>query len=401
MSVKRLFAVLFILGCTAGGWFILGTSLAVRSAVSTGSIRNAVSDLWGPPMVQSHPEISYQSPSAAGGRSVLHPASSEVEVKLEYDPKKKGLWTYRTYEAEFRGSYVIANPTPITQIFFVRFRFPAESASYTDFSFVLDGMASTANVNAAAGVIEAVTLSPGATAPLDVTYRTRGTDTWRYSFGDTTRVRNFNLLMQTNFAEIDFPPGTSSADSDRPREGEGYRLSWSYPDRIGAQPVGMAMPNVLNPGPVASRISFFAPVSLLFFFSVLVIMGVVRGVNLHPMNYFFLAAGCFAFQLLFAYTVDLVPVHLGFGIAAVVSMALVGGYLAAAVGAAFARLAALAQFAFMVLFSYSFFFDGLTGLTITLGAILTLALLMAATARVNWAEKFGDTASAPPPRPGG
>ena len=29
------------------------------------------------------------------------------------------------------------------------------------------------------------------------------------------------------------------------------------------------MPNVLNAGPVAARISFFAPVSLLFFFAVL------------------------------------------------------------------------------------------------------------------------------------
>ena len=52
----------------------------------------------------------------------------------------------------------------------------------------------------------------------------------------------------------------------------------------------------------------------------------------------------------------------------------------------------------MVLFSYSFFFDGLSGLTITLGAIVTLAILMVATAKVNWSEKF--TRKAPPiPQP--
>jgi len=399
MSVKRLFAILFIFVCTAVGWFILGSSLAVRSALSTGSIRSAVSDLWGPSLVQPHPEVSYQSPSAAGGRRTIHPASSEVEVKLTYDPKRKGLWTYRTYEADFHGRYTIENPTPITQTLYVRFKFPAEAASYTDFSFVLAGVPSTANANAAEGVTEAVTLAAGATATFEVNYRTRGTDTWTYTFGDTTRIRNFHLGMLTNFVEIDFPPGTSSADSPRPREGNGYYLTWSYPDRIGAQPVGMAMPNVLNPGPVASRISFFAPVSLLFFFSVIVIMAVVRGVSLHPMNYFFLAAGCFAFQLLFAYTVDLVPVQLAFAIAAAVSMLLVSGYLAAAVGARFARLAALAQFAFMILFSYSFFFDGLTGLTITVGAIVTLALLMAATAKVNWTAKFSAPIAMPPPLP--
>jgi len=51
-----------------------------------------------------------------------------------------------------------------------------------------------------------------------------------------------------------------------------------------------------------------------------------------------------------------------------------------------------------VLFSYSFFFDGMSGLTITIGAILTLAILMLASARVDWSEKFRrkPRAAAPP-----
>ena len=36
------------------------------------------------------------------------------------------------------------------------------------------------------------------------------------------------------------------------------------------------MPKVLNAGPVASRIAFFAPVSLLFFFAVMIILGMRR-----------------------------------------------------------------------------------------------------------------------------
>ena len=175
------------------------------------------------------------------------------------------------------------------------------------------------------------------------------------------------------------------------------RRCWAYPDVIGAQAVGMDMPSVLNPGPLAARISFFAPVSLLFFFAVLIIMNAVRRVNLHPMNYFFLAAGFFAFQLLFAYLVDLVALNLAFGIAAAVSLVLVSGYLFLATGKSVGWLAAVAQFAYMVLFSYSFFFDGLTGLTITIGAIFTLALLMVTTAKVNWAEKFASPRAVMPP----
>ena len=54
----------------------------------------------------------------------------------------------------------------------------------------------------------------------------------------------------------------------------------------------------------------------------------------------------------------------------------------------------------MVLFSYAFFFKGLTGLAITIGAIATLFVLMQITAQVNWNAVFGErkvleTASAP------
>ena len=295
---------------------------------------------------------------------------------------------------DFQGEYTIDNSTPITQTFYVSFQFPAADASYENFSFRLGEANSTKNAVASAGVTEAVTLAPGASAPLRVAYRSRGLDRWSYAFGNATRVRNFALTMTTDFAEIDFPVGTASP-GQRSRVGDGWKLAWSYPDVIGAQPIGMAMPGLLNPGPVAARITFFAPVSLLFFFTVLIIIGVLRGVNLHPMNFFFLAAAFFAFQLLFAYLVDLIPLGLAFTIAALVSLGLVGGYLRAVTDPTFGWIAVTAQFAYLVLFSYSFFFDGLTGLTITIGAIVTLALLMTLTARVNWAAKF----SGVPPLP--
>jgi hypothetical protein len=50
--------------------------------------------------------------------------------------------------------------------------------------------------------------------------------------------------------------------------------------------------------------------------------------------------------------------------------------------------AALAQFVYLVLFSYAFFFEGFTGLAITIGAILTLFIAMQTTARIAWSEKF-------------
>jgi hypothetical protein len=394
MTPKRLLAIILIFCATAAGWFVLGASLTQRAGERSSSLGAEVAGVWGPAMDQPHPVVYYTSPASADGKKRLPPAASEVKVSLSYEPKKKGLLRYRTYLVDFQAEYRIENPTPITQTFYVNFQFPSAGASYENFLFKLGETISTKNAAAGAGVTEAVTLAPGSSAPLRVAYRSRGLDRWSYGFGDTTRVRNFSLTMKTDFAEIDFPSGTGSP-TQRARDGEGWRLVWNYPDVIGAQPIGMTMPNLLNPGPVATRITFFAPVSLLFFFTVLMIVGALRGVNLHPMNYFFLAAGFFAFQLLFAYLVDLIPLGWAFAAAAVVSLGLVAGYLRAAAGPAFAGIAAAAQFAYLVLFSYSFFFEGLTGLTITVGAIITLALLMALTAKVNWAAKLSGLPAAP------
>ena len=397
MSIKRLFAILFIYSCTAVAWFILGGALDLRTTASNAT--SSVTGGWGPPMTQQHPSAYFQSPGTRDGRKAIRPESSRVEVALDYEPKSKGLLRYRTYFADVRCDYVFKNPAPIPQTVFVKFSLPSPNASYNEFSFKLNGKPTTANVSGREPVTEAVQLEAGGEAHLEVAYKTQGLDRWGYSFGEDSRVQNFALTMVTNFREIDFPAGTGSPGGPRLRVGNGYKLLWSYPDEIGARAIGMDMPKVLNPGPTAARITFFAPVSLLFFFSVLVLICLLQKIDLHPMNFFFLGAGSFAFQLLFAYLVDQIPIEAAFGIASAVSLVLVSGYLLLAKGIRFARLAALAQFAYMILFSYSFFFDGYSGLAITVGAIATLAILMAATARVNWSEKFSRPLPKAPPLP--
>jgi hypothetical protein len=398
MTARRLVAIGFILCCTAIGWAILGSSILLRTGESSGTLGTAVAGSWGPAMTQPQPLLYYNSPGSVNGRHVIQPSQSNIDVSLRYEPVKKGLLWYRTFLVTLRGDYKVENPTPITQTIYIKFQFPAANASYDDFSFVVNGAKSTENNKTSEGITEAITLGPGKSANFSVAYKSRGTNRWGYSFGDATRIRNFHLAMKTDFAEIDFPPGTGSP-TERKQKESGWNLVWSYPDVINAQAIAMEMPSVVNPGPVASRMSYFAPVSLLFFFAVLVLVGMVQRVNLHPMNYFFLAAGCFAFQLLFAYLVDLIPALAAFTISAVVSLGLVSGYLFAAAGPRFARIAAIAQFGFIVLFSYTFFFEGLTGLMITIGAIITLALLMATTAKVNWAERLTAKSSTPPPLP--
>ncbi len=154
------------------------------------------------------------------------------------------------------------------------------------------------------------------------------------------------------------------------------------------------MPQKLQPGPLAGRISYFAPVSLFFFFFLVFILTTLRGIDLHPMNYFFLACAFFAFHLLLAYLADHISIHAAFAICSAMSIFLVVSYLRLVVSLRFAAVeATLTQFIYLVLFSYAFFFEGLTGLTVTIGAILTLFVVMQMTGRIRWEEKFARRAA--------
>jgi inner membrane protein involved in colicin E2 resistance len=173
-------------------------------------------------------------------------------------------------------------------------------------------------------------------------------------------------------------------------------LVWRYKNLISGFAIGMAMPEKLQPGPLASQISYFAPVSLLLFFFVIFTITTLRNIELHPMNYFFLAAAFFAFHLLLAYLVDRISIHLAFLICSAVSIFLVVSYLRLVVGLRFAVVeAGLAQFVYLVLFSYSFFLKGFTGLAVTLGCIVTLFIAMQMTGAIRWNERFSGVAIAP------
>jgi hypothetical protein len=218
----------------------------------------------------------------------------------------------------------------------------------------------------------------------------RGLDDWTYAFTENgvAEILDFELAMTTDFVNVDYPAGSMSPTGKQPIS-NGWALTWQFKDLVTGQQIALDLPTRLNPGPLAARLTAFAPVSLLFFIVVMVILGVLRDRNLHPMNYAFLSAAFFAFHLLLAYLVDHISIHAAFFISSIVSVFLVVSYLRVVAGTQFAvAQAGLAQFVFLVLFSYAFFFEGYTGLTVTIGAILTLFVLMQATARVDWGAVF-------------
>ena len=315
-----------------------------------------------------------------------------MQVALDYQPRKRGLIWHRTYGVAFQAEYVFKNPTAVTHAMELDFPLPGHEVRLEQFQFdlLVDGkpLPNTAERVPGEDVMRArVELSPGQAVTLKTAYEARGMDFWSYEFAPGSRIRDFELRLHTNFAEVDFPLNTGSPTTPlQPLEGGQWELGWRYEDVIAARGVGMIMPAEVNVGAVATRVCLFAPLSLGLFFGVLLLAGVVKKAELHPMNYLLLAAGFFAFPLLFAYSVDVLPVVAAFAVASAASMLLVGGYLRWVAGGKLFWIALPTQFFYLVLFSASFFLTGFTGLTLTVGGVVTLALLMAGTAQVNWAE---------------
>jgi hypothetical protein len=393
MTISRLIGIIFIFICTTVAWAILGTSIMVRTDSGYTQLNQRVEDLWGSEHYQKAPTVMLTSIQKNGDyeKTVTTPVeleTSDIQVGFQLEHRRKGLLWYPTYDVDFDGLYTFKNPLKQPAEATVIFVFPASGTIYDAFEFRVGDEQITPNANNYEGINAVVDVPAHGEVTIHVAYKSRGLDRWRYSFSEgITTVKNFSLKAVTDFSEYDFPPQTISASTKTPIK-NGWALEWTFNSMVSDFDIGVQMPTKLNPGPLASRMSYFAPVSLLFFFTTLVVLGAVNGRNLHPMHYFFLGASFFSFHILFSYLVDHLLVELSFIIAAVVSMALVASYLYRAAGGRFALWVSGAQLVFLVLFSYAFFFEGYTGLVITIGAILTLAIMMQLTAKVDWAEVF-------------
>ncbi|MBE7558581.1 inner membrane CreD family protein [bacterium] len=388
MNVTRLIAIACIFAATSAGWIILGTSTQLRSINFGQRLSGKVEDLYGARLLQGAPTFAVQIPGTEQVRWLM-PVQNDIKVSLATDYRKKGLLWYPTYKCSFDGAYTIVNSEDVTQKVRIHFNFPAKGGTYDNFAIMVDGAPLSVPINTHEGVGEIVELPAGATRTFSVRYDTRGLGEWRYQVDPNVgRVQNLTLAVATNFTNYDYPEGGWSATT-ADKSGGGMMLLWKTTDLITDQDIGVIVPEKLNPGPLTSRITFFAPVCLLFFFILVMTINILYEINIHPMHYLFVAAGFFAFHLLLSYLAGVVNIHVSFIISAIVSVVLVTSYLSAALqGRLPWKVAVAGQLFFLVLFSYSFFLKGITGLTVAIGAVVTLAVLMRVTAHVDWNEVF-------------
>lgn len=406
--VKRIAAIAVVYLIAVVGWITLAGTISYRTENQDVALKQQVGHLWGTPLEQKAPSavlmVENKPLPAESGLSqkvvIVRAAStdkydlplvqSNIKVGLELDQRQKGLLWYSTYRVRFAGEYTFDNTQDRNGALTVNFQFPGADGQYDEFKFEVDGTDVPFTRQSNNSIAATVPCESKSRHRLSVNYYSQGLDRFIYRFGEGIgEVRDFKLVAATDFDGYDHPANTLSPNVPKERKGSGWQLTWEYKDLISGNGIGIEMPQKINPGPMAARISFFAPVSLGFFFFLIFVISLLRGVQIHPMNYFFLAASFFAFHLLLAYLVDHVSIHTAFVICSAVSIFLVVSYMRLVVGSRFAYIeTGLSQFIYLIGFSYAFFVEGFTGLAVTIGSIVTLFVVMQATARINWAERF-------------
>jgi hypothetical protein len=400
--IRQIAAIAFIFVCTTVAWMILGATIFSRTYSTNQQLEGRVVSTWGSPEEQSPPtacfkkiEITPVTEQLPGKTTIrndkversfpLPLEASAIDVKLHLDHRQKGLLWYSTYAVAFTGDYKFRNDTAEPQTIDFHLSFPAQRAVYDGLVMEVDGQPLPISANDQGADVH-TEIPSGQTVVLHAAYRSQGLNSWRYKLGSgIAQVNNFALTMHTNFKDIDFADDTLSPTA-KLHTSDGWQLTWQYSNLLSGFQIGMTMPEKLQPGPLAGQISNFAPISLFFFFFLMFMISTLRNIDLHPLNYFFLACAFFAFHLLLAYLVD----H--------ISIALVVSYLRLVVGIRFAALeAGIAQLIYLVLFSYAFFWKGFTGLAITVISIVTLFVVMQATGRIRWSERLARRI--PPPLP--
>jgi hypothetical protein len=408
-TAVRLFAVICIFLGTSAAWLILGGIMSSRSSSQSAELRGRVAELWGTPQAQAGPALTFEWSAvrdvdrtetvgnierrvkervAELQKQEVSVEKTRVSADLHLDQRLKGLMWYSLYDVAFHGAWSYTHKEAQAGNLRVRFRFPDPQGVYDGFHLFIDDKPQ--DLRPKDGAVEAVIpVSPGQRVSIATQYKSRGMDEWRYvPDPGVASLKDFQLAMTTDFADIDFPASTLSP-SARERDGKGYKLSWAFEQVVTGHAIGMVMPKRIQPGELAAALSFSAPVSLLFFFLILLVLARLRGLDIHPVNYLFLGAAFFSFHMLFAYSVDHLHIAPAFAIASFVSVALVVSYLRLVVSPRFAFIeAAAAQSVYLIGFSLAHFWDGKTGLTVTVLSILTLFLLMQLTGRIRWSIAF-------------
>ncbi|MCP4391186.1 MAG: hypothetical protein GY802_23035, partial [Gammaproteobacteria bacterium] len=259
MTVKRIIAIILIFFLGVVGWVILGEANWMRSQQTSSQLSASVQSLWGAPIVQQAPKLTVKVPGTDRIRNIS-PSRNQVDVSIELEQRRKGLLWYPTYTVDFLGRYQVTNEAHIAQDIRLYFGLPSDKATYENVVLKIGERVERLDTLIGYGFYRIIPLLPGVSQSIEIAYQTRGIDRWTYLLGNQPGlVKALDMTIKTNFIDVDFIGGSLSPMQVE-RRPDGLDIHWRASELITRQNIGISLPKKLNPGPLAARMSFFAPV---------------------------------------------------------------------------------------------------------------------------------------------
>lgn len=425
MSVQKIAALIVIFFSVTVAWIVLASTTLWRTSNASSSLKNSMESTYGGELeinapslyrmvaeevgnanpdkqtMEDYAKFSRDEPTleSKDGSLSYYPKyatleSSDINIDIKLDRRKKGYLWFPTFKAHFKATYqFVIDGVVEGEPYYISTIFASSNNIYTNVKVSVNG-------KEVDNIIEFLTagrrllVTPDHTGKVNlfVEYDATGMEQLEYriaaQYRELTQVNNFNCVITTDFTDYDFPRNMLSPTT-KEDVSSSAKLIWTFSNILTGKDIGLVIPNNLNYGEITSRVSFFAPIPLLFFFVVLLIISVVTKQDIHAMHFFFLALSFFSFHLMFSYFSDQMSIYLSFGVACVVSLGLTVSYIMHFLSKKMAFvIVPLTQIVYLFIFSLSFFFDGITGFIVTICAVITLFILMQLTAKLNWHEVF-------------
>ncbi|MFA5480061.1 MAG: inner membrane CreD family protein [Candidatus Muiribacteriota bacterium] len=407
MNLKNLISIIVIYAFCVIAWIVLGGVTFARTNESSFALKNSVINLYGDNLVINHPYLVYITQEIKTSKNrdgyttselinienPILPEKSNVLINITLDPRKKGVLWFPTFKAEYVASYEFNISGYKDKNIFLRSELSSTDSIYKNVEISINDN----KLNDIRFLVNKEKLEiekSNEKVTLKIGYNTTGLEKFNYNItpyhNDIAQIDAFKLNINTDFHNIDFIDKTMSPTRKNSNH-NGWELMWELDKSITGKDIGIIIPGKPNPGDIIPRAVFAAPFSLLFYFMIIIVISIITKEKIHPINYFFLGCAFFSFHLMYSYFSDHINIYFAFLISSIVSIFLVSSYLKLFASSKLAFIySPVAQIIYLVVFSYSFFYKGFSGLIITIISVLSLFFIMQLTGKIDWHKIFNE-----------
>ena len=175
------------------------------------------------------------------------------EVTVRQNPRHKGSAIYAAYETACRFTYLLRNPAEHDVTAQFKFPLPSASSMYDDLAITVNGTNELNNLRVENGaLVLEQELAQGATADLQIAFKSRGLSYWYFQIRQPREVRDFELLLRLPDlpkSKLNYPEGCMTPTEIKPTDdGHGSTLAYRLDHAICNKGMGIELPTLSQPG---------------------------------------------------------------------------------------------------------------------------------------------------------